>query len=249
MGLQKPFKRTARQLVTGAYVGDGNQAYVCHPKFAENPHSYVRGFLLIQKDFQELMDYIEPSDDNAQCYSYRLHQLLLRACVEVEANFKAILRENGYSKSNQLNQSDYVKIEESHFLSGFKIHMPFWSGDGSIRQPFEAWNAQGSLPWYRAYNATKHDRADKFGEANLENLSLAMCGLIALLSAQFITEDFSGSPDYYVSDSPTPFETAIGGLFGVEFPGNWPSHECYDFDWKQLKHLSDPFEKFDYNKP
>jgi hypothetical protein len=35
-----------------------------HPKFAVDPHHYVRAFLVLQKDLLELFDYIEPADKN-----------------------------------------------------------------------------------------------------------------------------------------------------------------------------------------
>jgi len=97
MAINRPYRRTCRQFVDGTYKGS---LYVKHPSFAQSPEHYVRAFLLILKDFQELFYYVEPADKNLSCYSYRIHALLLRACVEVEANCKAILKENGYSKAS-----------------------------------------------------------------------------------------------------------------------------------------------------
>jgi hypothetical protein len=54
--------------------------------------------------------YVEPADKNLECYSYRIHALLLRACIELEANCKAILKENGYSKGGNWKIDDYKKI-------------------------------------------------------------------------------------------------------------------------------------------
>lgn len=54
----------------------------------------MRAFLLVQKDLQELFDYVEPADKKLCCYSYRIHELLMRTCIEVKANCKAILSEN-----------------------------------------------------------------------------------------------------------------------------------------------------------
>ena len=101
-----PYRRTCRQFVDGSYSEGGRWQYMLHPKFAQAPEHYVRAFLLLLKDLQELFDYIEPADKNLHCYSYRIHALLLRACVEVEANCKAILKENGYSKSDNWNMDD-----------------------------------------------------------------------------------------------------------------------------------------------
>src|ERR1051325_6627811 len=94
MAISRPYRRTCRQFLKGDYGQNGN--YVSHPKFAQSPSHYVRGFILLLKDLQGLFDYVEPADTNLSTYSYRIHSLLLRACVEVEANCKAILRANGY---------------------------------------------------------------------------------------------------------------------------------------------------------
>jgi hypothetical protein len=93
----RPHPRTCRPFVGSDYAGSGRWIYIRHRRFALSPEHYIRAFLLIQKDLQELFDYVEPSDINLPCYSFRIHALLLRACVEVEANCKAILRENGYA--------------------------------------------------------------------------------------------------------------------------------------------------------
>lgn len=220
-----------------------------HPKFAESPEHYVRAFLIILKDLQELFDYVEPADKNLSCYSYRIHALLLRACVEVEANCKAILRENGYSRPGDWTMNDYKKIEKTHLLSLYEVKVPNWSGINAIRSPFSAWSNGGSLPWYQAYNTTKHDRHSAFEEATFQHLIDACCGLLAILSAQFETNDFSPGNDLLVVDGPRDgMESGIGGFFRVRFPANWPTELQYDFDWKKLEDESDPFQNIDYSQ-
>ena len=109
-----------------------------HPKFAQSPEHYVRAFLLLLKDLRELFDYVEPAEKNLSCYSYRIHALLLRACVEVEANCKAILSENGYARAGDWNMGDYKKIEQTHLLSEYEIKVPNWSGAQAVRRPFSS---------------------------------------------------------------------------------------------------------------
>ena len=93
------------------------------PRYAQDPEHYVRAYLLLQKDLEELFDYVEPSDQNLNCYSYRTHELLLRACVEVEANCKAILLENGYPKPrDDMNRNDYIKHRE--WFRPFAVAVP-----------------------------------------------------------------------------------------------------------------------------
>src|SRR5437667_8799255 len=113
MGIDKPYKRTVRQLADGSYSNSGNGKYIKHPDYSNSPEKYVRSFLLIQNDLQKLFEYVEPADKNKQTYSYRIHELFVRVCIDVEANCKAILFENGYKKAKDLNMSDYRLIEKT----------------------------------------------------------------------------------------------------------------------------------------
>jgi len=246
MGIDRPYKRTSRQLVNGTYRASGNGKYVSHPNFATSPHHYQRAFSVLQKDFLALLDYIEPASENLNCYSYRTHEILMRARIEIEANFQAIFADNGYSIKKP-NIKDYEKIEASHRLSSYRVRLPTWHGDGEVRQPFGAWAEGNPLRWYQIYSRSKHNRHELFHDANFEATVDAMCGLTAVITAQFMNEDFS-LDNYLVMESSRTdgFETAIGGYFHVSYPTDWPDDERYDFDWKGLQTEDDPFQQFDF---
>lgn len=249
MGINRPYRRTCRQFVDGSYFNQG--WYQLHPKFAESPQHYIRAFLLLQKDLQEIFDYIEPAADNLKCYSFRIHELLFRACVEVEANCRAILKENGYTKGDidYWKMKDYKKIEQSHRLSSFTVMLPVWDGKKNMRKPFESWSENGKLQWYDAYNSTKHDRHINFKEANFENMIDAISGLVVLLSSQFMGENYDYDPDVLAletSDLDNGWESAAGGYFRIKYPDDWPEEERYDFNWDEIKNEDDPFQNFPY---
>ena len=47
---------------------------------------------------EDLFSYVEPADNNKKTFSYKIQQLFIRVCIELEANFKAInllLSQNG----------------------------------------------------------------------------------------------------------------------------------------------------------
>lgn len=248
MSVNRPYRRTCRQFVDGSYTEGGRWGYMLHPKFAESPEHYIRAFLIILKDLQELFEYVEPADKNLACYSYRIHALLLRACVEVEANCKAILKENGYNKSGDWNINDYKKIEKTHLLSGYEAKVPNWSGTEETRLPFSAWSTDDPLPWYQAYNITKHDRHSEFEKATFEHLIDACCGLLIILSAQFETNDFLPGPTLIACEEPGDgLESGIGDYFQIKFPSNWPTDLRYDFNWSEIKNETDPFQTIDYS--
>ena len=228
--------------------------YLLHPKFAKDPRHYVRAFLLLQGDLQDLFAFVEPADENLRTYSHRIQQLLMRACIEVEANLTAILVENRYQKaSGNLTMTDYRLVNASHRLSAYEVRIPEWKGSLGSRRPFASWEqGDSSLSWYKAYNKSKHDRHESFRLATFNSLIDAMCGLVVVLSSQFFDEDYSSvakslniSSDYsYGTDD--GMNSAIGGYFRVAFPSDWPEDDCYDFDWGALKGLDDPFDEFDH---
>jgi hypothetical protein len=260
MSISQPFYRNCRQFTDGSYANSGKSKYIEHPKYAKSPEQYIRAFLLIQKDLLSLLDYIEPSDKNLKCYSFRVHELLMRTCIEIEANFKAILLENGYKKNDEnskpvnLDIEDYKKIEKTHKLSSYQIKLPHWYGEKSVRTPFSSWSRseQFSPSWYQAYNKTKHNRHEEFHHANFENLIDSVCGMVALLSSQFYTHDFSPSSSCLaINDGPNDgMESAIGNYFRVKFPYNWPENEKYSFtyeEWQNISKEENPFQKIDYS--
>ena len=144
---------------------------------------------------------------------------------------------------------DYEKLEKTHLLSAYEVKVPNWSGTRASRSPFSSWASGGSLPWYQAYNTTKHDRHSQFQEATFGHLIDACCGLFVLLSAQFETNDFSpGNTFLALQGSGDGMESGIGGYFRVRFPANWPSELRYDFDWETLKSEPDPFRTIAYSR-
>lgn len=225
--------------------------YLLHPKYATDPRHYVRAFLLIQQDVLELFSYVEPSDANLTTYSHRIQQLLMRSCVEIEANFTAIFLDNGHFKSNgSLNINDYKLINASHRLSSFKVRVPGWKG---TRKPFAPWETKQPLSWYRAYNKSKHNRHENFHLATFDALIDAYCGLNVLLSAQFHNEEYAPGKQSltiegacYTYEGDDGMEPSIGDVLRIKFPTDWTADECYDFSWPSLAKLDDPFENFDY---
>ncbi|MBP5055389.1 hypothetical protein [Pseudomonas chlororaphis] len=231
--------------------------YLLHKRYATDPRHYVRAFLLLQKDVLDLFSYVEPSDKNIETYSHRIQQLLMRACVEVEANLTAIFLDNEYAAARgNLTMQQYRLIDISHRLSSYEIRVPTWQGSKGVRKPFHGWSLGGaSLPWYQAYNKSKHNRHENFKLATFDALIDAFCGLSALLSAQFHDEDYSPGGKTlgldgacYTYDGDDGMEPAIGGLLRVSFPSDWPQDQRYEFNWQQINALEDPFQNFDYTQ-
>lgn len=262
MGHNKPFHRNYRRIKAGSNSGYSDWAYIVDHSYAQHPEHYTRAFSVIQQDILNLFESIEPADINSTTYSFRIHGLLMRTCIEVEANFKAILKENTFNPVYKSGTNagkprpdytwtinDFRIVDKTHHLAEYSVELPFWAGKGKNRQPFSEWKVDGSLSWYKAYNACKHDRLKNFSQANLGNLIDAYCGLFVLLSSQFRTESFSpgniglgiGPVGYYKGNF------GIGGFLMVNFPTNWEESEIYDFNWSQLGENPERFQKINYD--
>lgn len=256
MSINKPFHRNYRKIKEGFNSGYSDWAYIVDYDYAQFPEHYTRAFSIIQEDIIKLFEYVEPSDINNSTYSFRIHELLMRTCIEVEANFKAILRENIYtpvyrngSKAGALrpekewNINDFKIVNKTHHLDEYSIELPFWKGNSKTRNPFKEWNTNEPLIWYQAYNQSKHDRINYFHKASLGNLIDAYSGLFVLLSSQFRTESFSpGNASLSLGGN-----FGLGGFLKIEFPNNWSEDEMYEFDWSQLCKETKRFQKIDYN--
>jgi hypothetical protein len=257
MSLPKPYHRNWRAIKPAPNSGYSGWAYIIDKDYAKSPTHYVRAYNIIQSDLQRIFEFVEPSQETLHTFSYRIHELLMRTCIEVEANFKAILTENKYSPQYDrfgtpiFNMTVYKKVDITHHLSSYEVSLPIWNGPARTIKPFEEWKAGRGLGWYQAYNSSKHDRHEAFKKANMEHLLTAVAGLLVLLSSQFGTQEFSAddaslslSSGYEYHD----MEAAIGSLFRINFPNDWPEAEMYDFDWSQLKTQTDRFAKFDYDR-
>jgi hypothetical protein len=258
--INKPFKRTVRQLNDGSYRYSGNGLYVLDKDYSEDPQHYVRAFLLIQEDLLEILRYVDPNDLNDNTISLKIHELLVRTCIEIEANFTAILTENIYSGNpDRFNMAnDYCLIEQSHRLSKYEVKLPVWTGAKNVIIPFKDWaNVSPTnwthLAWYQAYNKSKHNRHLHFEKASFRNLLDAVAGLLVLLSAQFMEEDFSPAPKGLSASGPYSYdydplyESGIGGYFMVKFPTDWDEADRYDFQWQSLKTQQNKVDQFNYD--
>ena len=236
MPTSKPFYRTLRPHSDWTQSGRLSQKLVLSRFYASNGPATVRAYLFLQRDFETLSQFIEPCEECLRAYSFRTHELLMRICIELEANFKAILKENKCS-AKHTTMRDYRKIDVTHHLSSYRLILTTWHGARKELRPFESWRAQGgfgfgcSPDWYLAYNDSKHDRLENFKRANMETVIFALAGLLAVVTAQFSNEEFSAGETFvgfggggYFED----FRPATGRLFRIGTDDEWTAEERYD---------------------
>ena len=150
--------------------------------------SAVLGGRNLFEGMKEVFRHVEPAPKNWKAFGHEIRQLLVLACIEVEAQCKAVLRANGYKKvgGGHWNMHDYFKLARPMRLAGWSVQ-PFRYPALGWFKPFRAWSGSAfkPLPWYSAYNAVKHDREIEFERATLGNMFEAMCAVYLIVYAQF----------------------------------------------------------------
>ena len=255
MPLQKPYRRLIRPFTRTReryewdYQGS-SESYLFSPQYAPDRIEFVRAYRLIEDDLIQIFEYVQPANKNVSVYSHRLFQLLLRACTEFEANAKAILKANGYSKPSNFNMTDYYKLEPACRLSEYRVRTSVWSEHDRIFQPFKSWNGTVDyvpLSWYQGYNDSKHDRTANFPAASFENVLNAVAGVFVILFAQHYIHAFD--PYRAVTMTQEDEEGFLAHsmpLFHIQPPRGWSESEKYDFDWKQLALHAEAFDRFPF---
>ncbi len=164
---------------------------------------------------------VEPESDNLEVYGHEVRNLLIIACTEVEAQWKAILDANSYPWDKTCSTNDYVKLPSPLKLAEYEVELPLYPEIQPLR-PFSNWalsNPTRSLTWYDAYNATKHDREKNFSRATMSNAINAIAACAILLIAQF------GKRDSWKSE--------ISEFFQFKKVPTWKPEEMYMCTSKQ----------------
>lgn len=166
--------------------------------------------LLVQQ-LDNLLLYIEPSNDGLESYSYKTRELLILACTEVENQWRSFLQRAGTKPINGKDYStnDYVKLLAKLNFNEYAIALRSTSYSSKIF-PFSTWNSTNpttSLDWYNAYNKTKHNRDTYFDQAKLKYIIDAISANIVLYAIRF-------SPLSLINNS-TIFSSVINQMFTI----------------------------------
>lgn len=145
--------------------------------------------IILLKKLLIIFETIEPTSSNLECFGLEVRNLLLLACMEVETNLIGILKANDYvsPRGDRMNTQDYVKLLEPLQLYRYSIKFEFYP-DLKTYKPFETWDSNSptkSIPWYDAYNKTKHNREQELSSASLLHTIESISALLILIYAQF----------------------------------------------------------------
>lgn len=247
--IEKPYYRISRPLTNGGYLDSLENTYLISNDYADDRISLIRSFHIICKDLMEILDYVDSHDENLGTFSHRIYELFLRSSTEFESNCKGILKANDYPTSNNLNITDYFKINKALKLNEYEVGLNFWQPNVKIIKPFEEWNSTTftSLTWYQNYNNVKHHRSMNFNHANLGNLLNSIAAVFVMLYAQFNIFTFGPyQPQSFVITDELGFDYIDSSIFKIKSPTFTDSNELYDFDWETLRNTPNPINKFTF---
>lgn len=144
--------------------------------------------LLLLERLNEILLYVEPDPSTLASYGHKNRELLLLAATEVEAQWRWFLDRGRAKASGQgFSTNDYVRLGPALFLSDFDVTLPRYPAIKAF-SPFLGWTKNHptkSLPWYDAYNETKHNRLGGLRRASLEMCLLAVAANLVLFIARF----------------------------------------------------------------
>ena len=153
--------------------------------------------LLLFHKLTDALTVIEPVPPHADAYGHEVRELLIAACTEFEAACSSVLRANSYAAGRWTTQ-DYVKLKGPLLLDEYEVGLPLHPHWPAMR-PFDGWSAHApgptqTLPWYHAYNQTKHDREQNFQHGTLAHAINAMAAVFVMMAARFGPHAFGHLP-------------------------------------------------------
>jgi hypothetical protein len=168
-------------------------------------------------DLSSICRVVHPSPANKSAFGSAIRNLLMATCTEIESQFKGIMTANRYPTPphDRWSTKDYVRVCAPMKLDEYKVRPLRYRASPPIT-PFIGWNAgqpTKSLPWYDAYNATKHDRQGNLNRATLEHAIAAVAALNVLLLAQYGLQSLMRYP-------------AAFAFFSVESLPLWEARDC-----------------------
>lgn len=153
----------------------------------EKSNSEMRLKILLEK-LSDILLYVEPTNTNMDVFGYKIRELLILSCTEVENHFLAILRKSSLLNGNKMyTTNDYVKLKKVAYLDEYVIKYRIYKNIPEFK-PFIKWddtNPTKSLEWYDAYNKTKHNSDEEFSSSKLKYALEAVAANIILHCVRF----------------------------------------------------------------
>lgn len=159
---------------------------------------------------------VDPAVENMQCFGAGIRNLLMLACTECETLWRAVLTHNAYEFKGRASTQDFVKIKDALRLGEYAIQFQRWPWL-SAAAPFRDWSETSptkSIPWYDAYNSSKHDRYLNAKHATIDAAINSVAAVFIMIGASY---GFQGVRHF----------DDINRFFHLSVAPRWPYSSCY----------------------
>ena len=152
------------------------------------PNEYsnlLRQIEIILDDLDSIFKVVSPHKNQDSVYGHSIRNIIILACTELDSRMHHILTNNAVRPIGKYFQmKDYYKLKNALRLDEYSLSF-YRYGDLDVYYPFSEWEKNSELSWYNAYNNVKHNREDKFPDANLKNAINAIMALCIIAIAQY----------------------------------------------------------------
>ena len=152
------------------------------------PNEYsnlLRQIEIILDDLDSIFKVISPHKNQYSVYGHAIRNVIMLACTELDSRMQHVLTDNAVKPIGRYFQmADYYKLKDALRLDEYSLSF-YRYGDLEVYSPFSEWEKNKELFWYKAYNSVKHNREDKFTDANLYNAINAVMALCIIAIAQY----------------------------------------------------------------
>jgi hypothetical protein len=172
--------------------------------------------IVLARQLDRICQTVHPTIQTLNTFGHDIRNLLILACTEVEAHWRAVLNANGV-KNGRLSTKEYVRLLGAMRLDEYAVTFPNYPWLEAL-QPYKGWgrtkNPTKDLRWYDSYNAVKHDRESEFEKGTLGHVFEAICASFIMMAAQF------GDDEVYP-------RSEIQSYFKFSAFPNWSPSEAY----------------------
>lgn len=145
----------------------------------------LRQIEIILDDLDSIFKVVSPHKNQDSVYGHAIRNVIILACTELDSRMQHILTNNAVRPIGKYFQmKDYYKLKNALRLDEYCLSF-YRYGDLEVYSPFSEWEKNNELSWYKAYNSVKHNREDKYPDANLKNAINAIMALCIITIAQY----------------------------------------------------------------
>lgn len=186
-------------------------------------NSFWLHYLSLEKSLIEISDYVAFTSSNVNTYSLKIMQLYFAICTETESVFEQIYKNvnKGSTKKSNIDRNMKMLTDTFPNIRECMVSLNV-TGEALEFKPFDPMfhnyevnqkdkkgidnEVKRKRSWWRQYNTVKHERLEKFDQANLGNLLEALAALHILNIIYAISLDTQSIKDYNTTFILTPSE-------------------------------------------